>query len=83
MPKGEIVGNVLCLSLMASTTVKMTGKQKTKEIKLRRNSSLRRTRSTGKRPRTVGSHSEIPTAVGSGEAAQMLNAGVKRREEVI
>jgi hypothetical protein len=26
------------------------------------------------------SHSEIPTAVGSGEAAQMLSAGVKHRK---
>ena len=61
---------------MASTTVTMTGKQKTKEIKLRRNSSLIRARSTGKRPRAVGSHSEILTVVGPGEAAQMLSAGV-------
>jgi hypothetical protein len=30
----------------------------------------------GKRPRAVGSHSKIPTAVGSGEAAQRLSAGV-------
>ena len=56
------------------------------ENKLRRHSALLRARSTGKRLRAVGSHSEIPTAVGSGEVAQMLSAGVgvqKRRKTEI
>jgi hypothetical protein len=62
---------------------RMTGKQNTK---LRRHSALIRARSTGKRLRAIGSHSEISTAVGSGEAAQMLSAGVgvqKRRKTEI
>jgi hypothetical protein len=57
-----------------------------KKTKLRRHSALIRARSPGKRLRAVGSHSEIPTAVGSGEAVQMLSAGVgvqKRRKTEI
>jgi hypothetical protein len=57
-----------------------------KKTKLRRHSALIRARSPRKRLRAVGSHSEIPTAVGSGEAAQMLSAGVgvqKRRKTEI
>ena len=56
------------------------------ENKLRRHSTLLRARSIGKRLRAVRSHSKIPTAVGSGEAAQMLSAGdgvQKRRETEI
>ena len=78
------------MSLMASTTIKMacmyTGLLAKQKNKLRRHSALLRARSTGKRLRAVGSHSEIPTAVGSGEATQMLSAGVgvqKRRETEI
>jgi hypothetical protein len=56
------------------------------ENKLRTHSALLWERSTGKRLRVVGSHLEIPTAVGSGKAAQMLSVGVgvqKRRETEI
>jgi phosphohistidine swiveling domain-containing protein len=71
---GTIFTGSIDLSLMASTVVKQTSESL--KDKLRRNSILISARSTGKRPRAVGSHSEIPTAVGSGEAAQMISAGV-------
>jgi hypothetical protein len=65
---------------MASKAIKMacmyTGSLAKQKNKLRRHSALLRKRSTGKRPRAVGSHSEIPTAAGSGETAQMLSAVV-------
>jgi hypothetical protein len=70
---------------MASTAIKMacmyTGLLAKQKNKLRRHSALLRVRSTGKRPRAVGSHSEIPTAAGSGETAQMLSAvvGVEKK----